>query len=366
MSWFKKDKNKSLIPPVDAAPPARAPSSASSSAPPSYRSTTNTYIASRDGDLSDPRAHGKSYGQYSYKNRNEYGVQGGVSDPYARGERDIDTDRNALFAGSAPPSEGRTNNFYDGPPSNRPAPQPGQETEEDVDEVINKTRWLKQDTVQTTRNALRVAREAEETGRATLLQLGDQSEKIADTERHIDVGKGAVIRAEDNADEIKKLNRSIFIPAITFNKDAKRLAQERKRQMRYDEEMTEREQAMTDLRDSQNRVGRGATFGRSISDDGEGIGGSRRQLTSAQQALRKEERKRYQFEATESDDEMEDEIDNNLDEILDATKRMKALGLSMGSELQAQNQRLVRIADKADRLGNKVDLNTSKLNRIAR
>lgn len=177
-------------------------------------------------------------------------------------------------------------------------------------------------------------------------------EKIADTERHIDVSKGHAVRAEDNADEIKKLNRSIFIPAITFNKDGKRLAQERKREMRYQEEVDEREQAMQDIRESQNRVGQGATFG---------TGGGRRQLTAIEEARRKEERKRYQFEATESDDEMENEIDDNLDEILDATKRMKALGLSMGSELQTQNQRLVRVTDKADRLGNKIDLNTHKV-----
>lgn len=185
------------------------------------------------------------------------------------------------------------------------------------------------------------------------------TEKIADTERHIDVAKGHAIRAEDNADEIKKLNRSIFIPAITFNKDAKRLAQERKREQRYQEEMTEREVTMLELRESQNRVGRGATFGR---QDGEGIGG-RRQLTSTELAMRKEQRKRYQFSeaATESDDEMENEIEDNLDEMLDVTKRMKALGLSMGAELQTQNQRLDRIADKTDRLGMKVDLNTAKV-----
>lgn len=32
---------------------------------------------------------------------------------------------------------------------------------------------------------------------------------------------------------------------------------------------------------------------------------------------RRSRRKRYQFEATASDDELEDELDNNLDEIFD-------------------------------------------------
>ena len=64
------------------------------------------------------------------------------------------------------------------------------------------------------------------------------------------MSKGHSVRAEDNTDEIKKLNRSIFIPAITFNKDQKRKAQEVKRELRYQEEMQERERSMQDIRES--------------------------------------------------------------------------------------------------------------------
>ncbi|THH06925.1 hypothetical protein EW145_g3748 [Phellinidium pouzarii] len=399
-----------LSPPVESVTFGRPPPS---SAPPSYRSSSTTYIASRDGDLSDPRAYGNlsvvSYQQNSaryygnpsyaggghgdtgrpivrqksdgygananysdsrldqsyapqtqYRSRNEYGVTGGVSDVYARGERDLDTDRNALFAGSAPIQEGG-NKFMDGPGGS--VPQTSGEEEEDVEGIKAQTKFLKQDTVASTRNALRVAREAEEAGRATLLRLGEQSEKIANTERHLDISKGHALRADDNADEIKKLNRSIFIPAITFNKDAKRLAQERKRELRYQEEMAERELTMEDIYISRFRIDEAATSGRSNGrdTDEEGIGGIRRQKTSAVQNLRMEERKRYQFEATESDDEMEDEIDDNLDEILDATKRMKTLGLAMGSELRDQNDRLGRVTGKVDKLGLKVDSSTAKV-----
>lgn len=175
------------------------------------------------------------------------------------------------------------------------------------------------------------------------------------------MSKGHSVRADDNTDEIKKLNRSIFIPAITFNKDQKRRAQELKREMRYQEEMTERERAMQDIRDSHNRVGgfaRGSGYG--DEDDEEGIGG-RRQKTATELNMRKEQRKRYQFEATASDDEMEEEIDDNLDELLDATKRMKSLGLAMGSELESQNERLERVTGKADKLTMRIDANTSKV-----
>lgn len=144
-----------------------------------------------------------------------------------------------------------------------------------------------------------------------------------------------------------------------MNKEKKRLAQERRREMRFQEELDDRQLAMGDIRETQNRIGRTATYGRSGEDDGEGIG--RRQMTSGEMRLRQEERKRYQFEATESDDEVEDRIDNDLDAVAGVAKNLKALGLAMNSELDSQNNRLDRISDKTDKLGVRVHVNTAKV-----
>ena len=108
-----------------------------------------------------------------------------------------------------------------------------------------------------------------------------------------------------------------------------------------------------DIRETQNRLGRATTYGQD--------GGSSRTKTASGQTLRKEQRKRYQFEATASDDEMEDEIDDNLDEISEMTKRLKALGSAMGQELDNQNQRIGRIEEKAVSLDNRVFRNTEKV-----
>lgn len=180
------------------------------------------------------------------------------------------------------------------------------------------------------------------------------AEKLASTERHLDVSKGHSQRAEDRTDELKKLNRSIFRPAITFNKDAKRAAQEAKVVRQYEDEREEREKAMMDIRDSQNRLGQASAYGSKEAG---------RTKSAAQQALQKEQRKRYQFEATASDDEMEDELDNNLDEISDVAKRLKALGSAMGQELDTQNNRITRIEEKTVSLDNKVFRNTEKVRR---
>jgi protein transport protein SEC9 len=176
-------------------------------------------------------------------------------------------------------------------------------------------------------------------------------EKLANTERHLDISKNHSLRAEDNTDELKKLNRSIFRPAITFNKDAKRAAKEAKIQARFEEDRSERERTLTDIRESKNTVGNASR----------GMGGNRQELTTTQQAMRKEQRSRYQFEATNSDDEAEDELDDNLSEIGDATKRLKALGMAMGQEIDTQNKRIDRISDKATTLDSRMFTNTEKV-----
>ncbi|KAJ8455673.1 hypothetical protein ONZ45_g18879 [Pleurotus djamor] len=214
---------------------------------------------------------------------------------------------------------------------------------------------LLQESVASTRNALRLAREAEETARNTLTRLGDQSEKLANTERHLDVAKGHSQRADDRTDELKQLNRSIFRPVITFNKDAKRAAQEAKVQARYDEEREEREKGMMDIRQTQDRIGQAASYGRD---------GSGRFKTADDLAARREQQKRYKFESTASDDEMEDELDDNLDEISDMTKRLKALGTAMGQELDDQNKRIERIEGKTVGLDSRIFRNTERLKKI--
>ncbi|KAJ8072198.1 Protein transport protein S9 plasma membrane t-SNARE [Marasmius tenuissimus] len=346
-----RKKEKNLIPPVEE--PQR-PSYNSSGG--SYRSNNSTYVASRDGDpyntpKADPYANQDNF-------RDKYSRSNGVGDIYSRGDAQLDQDRNELFSGYNPEQSGGTNRFYDGPAM-------GEEDEDDVEGIKKQTRFVKQESVNSTRNALRLAMEAEETARGTIERLGDQSERLANTERHLDVSKNHSQHAADKTDELKKLNRSIFRPAITFNKDAKRRAKEAQIQERYEEERAERERTLMDVRETQNRLGRAATYGRGGNDDdedlinGPGGGSGRFRKTEDQRKAARGQNSRYQFEATASDDELEDEIDDNLDQLGDATKRLKALGMAMGSELDTQNKRIDNITSKTDRL----DINLSGVTR---
>jgi hypothetical protein len=157
MSWLQKRKDRNLIPPVasDVDSSRTYLNSSSPSDPYSSRSGANT--PSTD-----------SYAEI----RNRYQRNQPV-DVYSRGQGNLDSDRNELFSGYNP-EKAKTGRFtYDGP--TLPEPAPGEENEEDVEGIKQQTRFVKQESVNSTRNALRMAREAEETARNTINRLGTQS-----------------------------------------------------------------------------------------------------------------------------------------------------------------------------------------------
>jgi len=155
MSFFRRKAPE--IPPVQ--PEQRGPATS-----PSFRSTASTYVASRDGDLYGNNNQQPSSGGYG---------EGGYNPPKGGGASD--PTRSELFSGYNPERAG-PNRFTasdSGPELREPAP--GEENEEDVEGIKQQIRATKQESVNSTRNALRLAREAEETARGTLLKLGDQS-----------------------------------------------------------------------------------------------------------------------------------------------------------------------------------------------
>jgi hypothetical protein len=62
------------------------------------------------------------------------------------------------------------------------------------------------------------------------------------------------------------------------------------------------------------------------------------------------DRAKYQFEADSEDDDMENEIDSNLDALHGAAKRLNTLGRAMGQEVQSQNDHLIVLDRKTDKV----------------
>lgn len=145
-----------------------------------------------------------------------------------------------------------------------------------------------------------------------------------------------------------------FCLSCTDTQDAKRAANEAKITQRHAMEREDRLLAMKDMQDTRSRLSEAARAGQ------RGYQGPQ----PGQMAQRAEQRKRYQFEASASDDELEDELDENLNETLDVARRLKGLAGAMGTEVDRQNQRIGRITDKSDNLEIKVQLNTDRLKAI--
>lgn len=251
---------------------------------------------------------------------------------------------------------GGTQSYLSQDPYAQTSEQPLDPEEDEVQALKFQIRNTKQESLSSTRNALRLARETEETASNTMIKLGEQSDTIGDTERHLDIAKAHASRAEDNAREIKQLNKSIFRPKIIRDKRAKRQAQEEKAVQRHIDERMERELTREEVLSSQRRVEE------SVKNTG-ALNRIRNKLHGGpvEPIDPKGQRARYQFEATQSDDELEDELDANLDDISALSARMNVLSRAMGQEVTAQNKRLERVSDKTSALDTRIYAGTQRL-----
>jgi protein transport protein SEC9 len=297
----------------------------------------------------DPYARGQ-YARDPYASQSYQGSQPQQSSrpsaPREYSNESIDSNRNALFGNRPPPQQvdayGRSRDPYGGP-RNEPDhydeyQQQAQDDDEDVEAIKQEIRFTKQESLSSTRNAIRIASEAEETGRNTLSRLGAQSEKLSGVEKNLDVSAAHSRIAEDKARELKKLNRSIFAINVSnpFDRKARAEEEERKIVERHEMEREERERNRKDAYESAQRVNA------ALNKPGSGRKPNSREPTRSTIAARSA----YSFEGDEDDVHIEKDIDANLNTLSDITTRLKGLALATQVEIESQNKKLDQIADK--------------------
>lgn len=354
------------------------------------QSTEST--ASRDTQLpaySDPYADTKPAGQgpepylqhsQSYKQTSsQYSNADYASDPYAsqgssqthnrgalalssRNSNSITVQREELFRGVQPDKRLEPTQTY-GTTSDADSHVDGQydlqtqeEEDEDIEGIKQEIRFVKQESLSSTRNALRMANEAEEAGRSTLTKLGEQSDSLANAEQSMDLSSLANRDAKIKARDLKHLNRSMF--AVQVNKPwgkNKRLELEELRvRQQYDDEQADRDEREERRKESERRTDANLK--------------AHAQLM-AQPAHRHRmglaERSKYQFDADSDDDEVEGEIDDNLDQLAAVTGRLKGLAMATNTEVMKQNAQLSRMDEKGSNLGRDIYMNTHRLKKIS-
>lgn len=228
--------------------------------------------------------------------------------------------------------------------------------DEEVEAIKQDIRFVKQESVQLTRNTLAHAMQADALGTNTLGVLGSQSERLYNAEQNLLLGETQTQIADEKVKELRRLNRSIFIPATgnPFNKKLRLRQQEVKLKTQKEQEKYLRETNRQGMYASEQRVKEGLTSNATSSDTYNKYQGERH-LQQAQ---------RYQFENDSEDDEMEKELASNLDQIASYSKKLRNTANLMGQEVDAQNERLKKIEEDADRLDINVHLNTTRLHNI--
>ncbi|KAF2099757.1 hypothetical protein NA57DRAFT_38209 [Rhizodiscina lignyota] len=228
-----------------------------------------------------------------------------------------------------------------------------EQEEEDIQATKQEIRFVKQQDVSSTRNALRLADQAYQTGASTLERLGAQGERIHNTERNLDLASVQNRVASEKARELKTLNRSMFAVHVANPFTSQRRQEEREAKL-LDTHRAEREARDASRAAAWSSTARQDQFARDL--------GKAPQRQMNKQSLA--ERSKYQFEADSEDEDMENEIDNNIDLLHGATGKLKGLAMAMGKEVDEQNNHIDRITGKVDRVDDEIALNRARLERI--
>lgn len=229
--------------------------------------------------------------------------------------------------------------------------------DEEVEAIKQDIRFVKQESLALTRNTLRMAQEADASGTNTLGMLGSQSERLYNAESNLLLAETQTKIADEKVKELKRLNRSIFIPATSgnpFNKKSRLRQQEAKIKTEKAQEKYLRDSNRKEMYASEQRIRQGITQNATNNETSRKYQGQR-DLAAAQ---------RYQFENDSEDDEMEKELASNLDQISQYSKKLRSTAQTMGQEVDSQNSRLNQIEENADKLDINVHLNNTRLSNI--
>ncbi|KAI9481108.1 MAG: hypothetical protein EXX96DRAFT_565441 [Benjaminiella poitrasii] len=330
MFWKKKDKKEESTNSFES-------SSQPSSPAPSYHSTVSTPSYTTSQQDNHDSGH---YGRYNNNNytpddqRNQ--LFSGRSNEYSHRQQQ----QNPIDYGN----QGRGGNLYND----------DDDEQVQVAGIKQQIKNVKQDSLASTRLALQKIHETEATAANTMNMLGQQSSQIANVNRHLDLSKAYSDRAANQADELKQLNRSIFVPVVSnpFRRKERERRQLETLQKDQAEHMAERDNIRQFEYESNARIQETVRKNQQSTNRG----GRRAGRSEA-------DRRRYQFEEDSEDDAIEDEIDNNLDLLGDATSRLRNMALTMNTELDRQNLELNKTMDKVDPLTYKLTATTDKLNR---
>ncbi|KAF7732794.1 Protein transport protein S9 plasma membrane t-SNARE [Apophysomyces ossiformis] len=231
------------------------------------------------------------------------------------------------------------------------------EEEQEVDRLKEQIHNVRMDTLESTRNTLQRLREAEGAAEKTLCMLGEQAEQVAHVHRQMHLAKEQSDRAAVQANELKQLNRSIFIPKNPFRSKKKKSEKELEMlRQELADQTAERDKIRQFEYQSRTRLEVAQRHAENASVQAKYGDPSR---TAA--AAKEEEKHRYQFEPTIDDEAAEDEIAQNVDAFSDILSNLHHHAKVMGTEIESQTNQLTKLTKKVNPITEKLTTTTHTL-----
>ena len=250
-------------------------------------------------------------------------------------------------------SQGYSENGFGGMAGESNAYRGWQPDEDEVEQIQQRTRELKGETVESSLRALAKLAQAEAAAGGNLEKLHRQGEQLRSVERRIEVADAYAQESDAKTSELKRLNRWFFLPTWGGGSEKNRAknmskgdSAKREYEARKASKVEARQQAL------------GTSFSSQDFARGSSSRGAVRGAGAAGEAY-----ERGHPEGNRGDD-MDREIDANLEGITRGVGRLRAMAQAMTGEMDDQNERIVHVKNYAETTGEKVKLNTHRVNNL--
>jgi hypothetical protein len=135
----------------------------------------------------------------------------------------------------------------------------------------------------------------------------------------------------DKTNEIKRYNRSIFLPSFSFfGKKSRKKKEEKKNEEAFKERMQKKEEVRSIIYESKQRT----------------VHHSRSTPCTSQLSSASSLRTQDTIQSDEESDETERGIQDNLSIMSDSIGKLKAMSIAMSEEIELQNDKLKSLGDK--------------------
>lgn len=231
----------------------------------------------------------------------------------------------------------------------------GDDSEQTFQRTVNETRQIRNESLNTTREAVAIIHSTENAAAATLSLLGTQSEKLFHAQRQLDVAKLNAEVADEQTGELKRLNTFFgFKNPFRSSRKEKQLEE-----ARIKASILSRGSNIEDSRraeyESQRRIDRAVNGSHANSSP----------FTYKRTPDMHESAAVTQEIMDEEDVGAEAEIDSNLDQILNGVSRLKMQAQALNEEVNAQSSVISAMGNKSDEMNVRLGITYNKLKKFA-